>query len=195
MSKMRKRKYILSAVDRNDYHRKDQRLRMVQGVSRLADCWPLGNPLRSLRHGKGKDQNHHEIHGHSHLSELRQSFLNRLKNFLQWIGDNSGCHQIPERSFFIGSWQFPLCARCTGAFLGQTAALFLLPLRLLISIPCAIIFLGVMGTDWLIQETGIKKSTNPRRLVTGFLGGFGLYSLYIHMGKKLLMWLKKQSSL
>ncbi|MGG7175281.1 DUF2085 domain-containing protein [Clostridium neonatale] len=25
-----------------------------------------------------------------------------------------GCHQLPDRSFFIRSYQFPICARCTG---------------------------------------------------------------------------------
>jgi uncharacterized membrane protein len=26
------------------------------------------------------------------------------------------CHQIPERSFFWGAYQFPVCARCTGLY-------------------------------------------------------------------------------
>ena len=30
----------------------------------------------------------------------------------------SVCHQIDLRSFHIGERQFPLCARCTGQFLG-----------------------------------------------------------------------------
>jgi uncharacterized membrane protein len=33
------------------------------------------------------------------------------------------CHQIPERSFHIGSYQLPLCARCTGMFLGAVTGL------------------------------------------------------------------------
>ena len=28
------------------------------------------------------------------------------------------CHQIPERSFYWGAVQFPVCARCTGLYLG-----------------------------------------------------------------------------
>lgn len=28
------------------------------------------------------------------------------------------CHQIPARSFLLGGQQFPLCARCTGLYLG-----------------------------------------------------------------------------
>ena len=26
------------------------------------------------------------------------------------------CHQLPERSFFWGAWQYPVCARCTGLY-------------------------------------------------------------------------------
>ncbi len=42
----------------------------------------------------------------------------------------------------------------------------------------SVVSLGVMGADWMIQEAGIKESTNPRRFVTGILGGFGLFNLY-----------------
>jgi uncharacterized membrane protein len=28
------------------------------------------------------------------------------------------CHQLPERSFFVGGEQLPLCSRCTGIYLG-----------------------------------------------------------------------------
>jgi len=27
------------------------------------------------------------------------------------------CHQLPERSFFLGGRQFPVCGRCTGLYL------------------------------------------------------------------------------
>lgn len=33
--------------------------------------------------------------------------------------------------------------------------------------------------DWLLQYTGVKKSTNKRRLITGLLGGFGLAVAYV----------------
>lgn len=41
---------------------------------------------------------------------------------LMVFGQNMGCHQMPERSFFIRGKQFPVCARCTGVFLGNIAA-------------------------------------------------------------------------
>jgi uncharacterized membrane protein len=33
------------------------------------------------------------------------------------------CHQRPERSFFWGAHQFPVCARCTGLYLSALAGL------------------------------------------------------------------------
>ena len=33
------------------------------------------------------------------------------------------CHQRPERSFFWGDHQFPVCARCTGIYLSAAAGL------------------------------------------------------------------------
>lgn len=36
------------------------------------------------------------------------------------------CHQIPVRSYFFGDHQLPLCARCSGQFLGALAGLALL---------------------------------------------------------------------
>jgi len=33
------------------------------------------------------------------------------------------CHRIPERSFHIGSYQLPLCARCSGMYLGAVTGL------------------------------------------------------------------------
>jgi uncharacterized membrane protein len=32
------------------------------------------------------------------------------------------CHQLPERSFFLGDRQFPVCARCTGLYASAGAA-------------------------------------------------------------------------
>ena len=96
---------------------------------------------------------------------------------LMAIGCHSGCHQMPERSFSINGYQFPVCARCTGVLIGYISALiscFLVRPNVFIAIPCCL----VMLTDWLLQYLKIKASTNPRRLVTGIIGGFGVMSFY-----------------
>lgn len=161
---------------------------------RIPDYRTNRNSLRSLRNGKGKNENNFKDEDSSHMSDMRKSvllkkkhlLLQKVKEILQWLGDNSGCHQMPERSFFIGGWQFPLCARCTGSTVGQMTAVLMALAGKLISIPVCLVSLGIMGLDWGIQEAGIKESTNRRRFITGFLGGFGLFSLYVHGLRKLL---------
>ncbi|NLZ45895.1 MAG: DUF2085 domain-containing protein [Clostridiales bacterium] len=96
----------------------------------------------------------------------------------------TGCHQMPERSFFYKGWQFPVCARCTGVFIGQIMSYFMYrnvkkPIR------TSFMFCEIMLIDWLIQKNEYKESTNPRRLVTGILGGFGLNVLYIYIIKNI----------
>lgn len=118
------------------------------------------------------------------MSKLRKSVVRTLDE----LGECSGCHRIPERSFFYKGKQLPVCARCTGVFFGQCAAL---ALNLFKHIPLniSIVFLSIMGVDWGIQELKIKESTNYRRLFTGFLGGFGLFNLYCLIFKRILKFL------
>jgi uncharacterized membrane protein len=110
------------------------------------------------------------------MPQMRLSFL----NLLQQIGESSGCHQMPERSFKIGWYTFPVCARCTGVFFGQLTAVILLLCGVICPPAAAAALLAVMGADWLLQHAGILESTNLRRLITGLCGGFGLFSLYIY---------------
>lgn len=94
------------------------------------------------------------------------------------LGRLSGCHQMPERSFFYKSKQFPVCARCTGAFIGYFLGGAIYKI---VSIPIwlAITFCIIMFVDWFLQKTEIIGSTNIRRLITGLLCGFGLMQIYI----------------
>ena len=107
------------------------------------------------------------------MSRLRKKVLVFLDN----VGDQSGCHRNPDRSFFYKGRQFPVCARCTGVAIGQLTAIivsFFMNIKVAVSCVCLLI----MGTDWSIQELGLKESTNVRRFFTGILGGFGFFSLY-----------------
>lgn len=110
------------------------------------------------------------------MPQLRLSLL----NLLQDLGERSGCHQNPERSFRIGWYTFPVCARCTGVFFGQLSAVILLPFGIICPPVTALGLLAAMGADWFIQRIGFLESTNVRRLLTGFSGGLGLFSLYIN---------------
>lgn len=91
-----------------------------------------------------------------------------------------GCHQMPERSYFIRGYQFPLCARCTGVVISSFAALIVFWYYKLPLIPAALMLL-IMFLDWLIQYLGIKESSNPRRLITGLLGGYGFVTLQLYL--------------
>ena len=91
-----------------------------------------------------------------------------------------GCHQRPDRSFFICGKQFPVCARCTGVFLGECIGiicyrLFQLPSVLLLT------FCGLMFLDWLMQYLKVRESTNMRRLITGLLCGYA-YMTFVLKG-------------
>lgn len=88
------------------------------------------------------------------------------------------CHRKPERSFFIGNHQFPVCARCTGFYTGLLVYLIynyfyqhsydlnMLIISMILMIPVAI--------DGFTQYLGKRESTNNLRFITGFIGGIGL---------------------
>lgn len=101
------------------------------------------------------------------------------------LGERTGCHQRPDRSFFINGYQLPVCARCSGVFLGYISGAVFLALRgkrISKGVPS---FMGcyIMFFDWLLQALKIKESTNKRRFITGFLGGMGLIIAYFEMIK------------
>lgn len=101
---------------------------------------------------------------------------------LMRLGKLSGCHQMPARSFRTKEgYQHPVCARCLGVLIGNAAAIvgaFVFVPHWLILMACC----GVMFVDWLLQRLRIIKSTNPRRLATGVIGGYGLFTLlYVYV--------------
>ena len=95
------------------------------------------------------------------------------------IGAKFGCHQMPERSFTVFGYQFPLCSRCTGLLLGESVAI-LTPLvrRLPKSFTKSSIMILPTAIDGITQYVGLQESNNKRRFFTGFLAGIGLISLY-----------------
>lgn len=95
------------------------------------------------------------------------------------IGETLGCHQMPERSFFLKGYQFPVCARCTGVIISAIIATVVfvkkkLPIGLCIALSSIMLF------DWGLQYLQIKESTNTRRFITGLIGGFGYSTLHMY---------------
>jgi uncharacterized membrane protein len=100
------------------------------------------------------------------------------------------CHRIPERSFVLGDRHFPLCARCTGTFLGAVLGLVAMlvlrrhPASRLPSAPILgilVLFVGFWGFDGLNSYMtffpGAPHLYTPQnwlRLTTGTLNGLAL---------------------
>ena len=97
------------------------------------------------------------------------------------LGHRLGCHQMEERSFHFKGYQFPVCARCTGVFVGEIIAIILLLFGIKINIFVSIALLLIMGFDWFIQYINLLPSTNIRRLITGTLAGIGLTFIYYYV--------------
>jgi uncharacterized membrane protein len=100
------------------------------------------------------------------------------------------CHQIPERCLVYGGRALPLCARCTGTFLGIVIALGILALlgegrrTGLPSTPMSAVLIALIGV-WAVDGsnsllylvTGIAllyEPSNVLRLVTGMGCGLAL---------------------
>ncbi len=102
------------------------------------------------------------------------------------------CHRIPERSFFLNGRQLPLCARCTGTFLGAVVGLVAMLLRRrgrassLPPVPVLGILIAFTGfwafdglNSYLTLFPGAPHLYEPQnwlRLTTGLLNGLTLIS-------------------
>lgn len=107
------------------------------------------------------------------------------------------CHRIPVRSFFMGGRQLPMCARCSGTFLGVlmgSATMYALGRRRAASLPSRlvlvvlILFVAAWGLDgansYLTLFPGAPRLYEPRnwlRLTTGMLEGIALASVVLPM--------------
>lgn len=93
------------------------------------------------------------------------------------------CHQWEERSFSYKGHVFPVCARCTGVYLGQIASIISIPWSWHFSVSnwIFLIMLIPMGIDWSIQELLRIESNNYKRFLTGLLGGYGFYGIGINL--------------
>jgi len=104
------------------------------------------------------------------------------------------CHQIPDRSFFAHDHQYPLCARCTGMYLGLvTGFLFLIvrrrvkaarlpPAPIVVTLVLFIVAMGIDGINSTISifpnAPQLYHTTNVHRLITGLLYGLAISALF-----------------
>jgi len=100
-------------------------------------------------------------------------FENQIRFIYKWLPIFCGCHQRPERSFFVRGYQMPVCARCEGELIGILAALIAIWFFRPPYWVMAVIMLPMIA-DGLIQGLTKYESTNWRRLITGILFGFGI---------------------
>lgn len=88
------------------------------------------------------------------------------------------CHRKPERSFHYKNHQFPVCARCTGFYMGLAAFLiysYFFNVEYSVSLfIISIILIIPAGIDGFTQLKGLRESNNNLRFITGFIGGIGL---------------------
>jgi uncharacterized membrane protein len=113
-----------------------------------------------------------------------------LQGFLHWMGYGL-CHQMPQRSFFGGGVQVPVCARDTGIYVGVVLSLLLIAILHRGSRPRGMpspagwiamaLMVGTMAFDGVTEYMGVRATTNELRLITGLLTGFAIGALITPM--------------
>ena len=98
------------------------------------------------------------------------SNLNLLTRFI--------CHRIPERTFNIHGHYFPVCARCTGFYIGAFSY-FIYVYYFYVDYTISLILFAILMMiptflDGFTQFIGSRESCNMLRLLTGLIGGVGL---------------------
>ncbi|HEX8031493.1 MAG TPA: DUF2085 domain-containing protein [Vicinamibacterales bacterium] len=93
------------------------------------------------------------------------------------------CHGLERRCLELFDVPMPICARCTGIYLGLFAGVllfWLVPfLRERVMRNVAVAAILPLAIDGLTQLTGLRESTNSLRMATGLIAGlaFGLWIL------------------
>ncbi len=105
-----------------------------------------------------------------------------------WAIGSAFCHQIPERSLFLGGYQLPVCARDLGTYLGffVMSSFYLLarryrrgglPDRSMLIL--AAIGVGLFLFDSLSSYLGLRDTSNVLRLGSGLAFGAGVSMLLL----------------
>ncbi len=104
---------------------------------------------------------------------MKEKYIDRIWKKLMEVGSFMGCHQRADRSFHIGKYQCPLCARCTGVVSGTIFVYFNFK-RVRVNKCMPILLILPMAADGIVQYFTKYESNNIRRVNTGFFAGIGL---------------------
>lgn len=101
----------------------------------------------------------------------------------------SFCHRRKDRTIRISGKYFPVCARCTGVYLGIFFFFlfqFFIKIELTFNILImSLLFMLPMTIDGLTQLFRLRESINSIRLFSGFMGGIG-YSILLLLTIRLI---------
>jgi len=113
------------------------------------------------------------------------------------------CHRLPQHSLFFGEKQSPLCARCTGTYLGLLAAFLFLALRRRLSsglfpplglsavLAIFVVMWGIDGLNSFVDFWRGKPLLYPPsqelRLITGVLNGLAWGFLFVPFFNSLVL--------
>jgi uncharacterized membrane protein len=105
------------------------------------------------------------------------------------------CHQIADRSFQVDGHPLPLCARCTGIYLGVMTGFAILvlsdrrrsaelpPTRLIAILAVFVVVMGLDGINSFLHlfpgYAGPYEPSNTLRLLTGSLAGTAMINLLL----------------
>lgn len=109
---------------------------------------------------------------------LQDSVDNSSKN-LSKVGI---CHRIPERTFKIKNYYFPVCSRCTGIYISMFSYYLFVYFVYVEYTPIIIIIAFLMMIpallDGLTQFFRFRDSNNSLRFTTGLIAGLGFAILF-----------------
>lgn len=119
------------------------------------------------------------------IQSMRKMNLDIIWMKLMIMGAKFGCHQRADRSYYVGYYQFPLCARCMGILISTIIAYVTFPKRRVNNRECVFMMIP-LAVDGILQYLRICESNNNRRLLTGLLWGFGCTYIRLNIFKYLM---------
>ncbi|MDO8870482.1 MAG: DUF2085 domain-containing protein [Methanobacteriaceae archaeon] len=100
------------------------------------------------------------------------------------------CHRLPNRTFKIRGYYFPVCSRCIGMYIAAfsyfvLAMFYYINYDLTLMITALLLIIPTF-IDGLTQLIGFRESNNTLRFFSGLIAGIGL-AIFIKYFKIILM--------